>query len=197
MLYNFTNNPSIDNPLVPPFTNKSEVNNLQARSVGEDPTKLKPNPTEDNRKFEVSTSNELLGIDNNPLSGKFNLDKFNKAFDLTSSTDYARQKLIDAERLNRLQANIVPPPVIPIYELPISDILVNIKNTWFELLDDLLNQRFQLDTLTKNNRMFYIGITIFVTVALLYLFVMINEPTGQSNQNIKKIYHIYPRISAS
>lgn len=56
-----------------------------------------------------------------------------------------------------------------IYELNSFEIIIGIKNTWFGLLDDILDKKFDLDIITKSNRMFFIGITLIVVVFLLYI----------------------------
>jgi len=68
-------------------------------------------------------------------------------------------------------------------------------------LDDLLDQKFEIETFTKENRLFYIGITILFFTIILYLYTMIisDEEKNDSlskidpnaNQYVKKIYHIH------
>ena len=43
-----------------------------------------------------------------------------------------------------------------ITDLTVFEILIGIKDTWFGITDDLIHLRFNKQTFTKNNRLFYI-----------------------------------------
>jgi hypothetical protein len=51
-----------------------------------------------------------------------------------------------------------------IYEMSVGEILVGIKDTWFEILDDLLQQNFTLDIFTRGTRLFFIGLTLVLII---------------------------------
>ena len=55
-----------------------------------------------------------------------------------------------------------------IYNENIGRILINMKDELFDLLDDLIQNKIEIKTFTKNNRLFYIGI-LFVTLSIFLL----------------------------
>jgi hypothetical protein len=134
----------------------------------------------------------LAGIDN-PLNTpkKFNLAQFNKEFENQKDLNKEYQADVDLNRLNKLSSVEIK---TSLYDLSILDILVNTKNTWFNLMDDLLEQRFELATITKENRMFYIGVTILLFSIILYIYyIMSDEGDKTQTTSIKKVYHIYAK----
>lgn len=132
----------------------------------------------------------LSGIDVAPDSKKvFDLGKFNKVFERNKEIVKESQRINDLNKLNALSET---QERISLYNLSLFQIIVNTKDAWFNLLDDMLDQRFELATLTKNNRLFYIGITIVTIIIILYLYgMMSSEKTEKPVESIQKIYHIY------
>jgi len=142
----------------------------------------------------------LAGIDVTPNSKKqFDLGKFNIVFDRNKEIAKENQRISDLNKLNALAQD---KPKISLYNLSLYELIVNTKDAWFGLLDDLLDQRLELITFTKDNRLFYIGLTILIFSVILYLFMIImhddnNELTSDNNDksntksNTKTIYHIH------
>ncbi len=134
----------------------------------------------------------LSGIDVTPDSTKkIDLGKFNIIFERNKEVAKESQRLKDLEKLNALSQE---KQIISLYDLSLFDIIINTKNAWFNLLDDLLDQKIELSTFTKENRLFYVGLTIivFATVFYIYtLFIADDNPQKSSDNKTKKIYHIY------
>ena len=133
-------------------------------------------PTDDG--FVISTNNvqqlynssdDLAGID--VASKQFDLAKFNKAYDKNKAITDNKQKVIDNNKLNDLSREQTTH--VNFYDMSLYQIIINIKNTWFYLLDDLLDQKFEINIFTKENRLLYIGITIVFFTIVMYLFVII------------------------
>jgi hypothetical protein len=83
------------------------------------------------------------------------LAKFNNTF------DKAKDKL-KKYRNDNIIANK------PIYEYSVYEIFTGISNTWFGILDDLIS--FNLNNiLTRNNRLFFIGLTLIIICTLIYV----------------------------
>lgn len=120
-------------------------------------------------------------------SSNFDINKFNAEFERRKEEQTAKYRILDEARLAKL--NVAPPPK-KIYELSVGEIIIGVKDTWFNLLDDLLQKRFTLDTFTKNNRLFFIGLTVIVIVIIIYLYDMLTTDEPPKN-NIKEIHHIY------
>ena len=58
----------------------------------------------------------------------------------------------------------------PLYQKSIMELFIGLKNTWFDILDDILAGDFSINMITKNNRLFYIGLTIIIVAILLYIY---------------------------
>jgi hypothetical protein len=93
--------------------------------------------------------------------------------------------------LNRLQElqSINDEPSLN--ELTISELIVNTKDAWFGILDDLLDKQYEKETFTKDNRLFYVGITLIVFSAIIYIFISLNDNNNHSTNDKNIIYHIY------
>jgi len=98
---------------------------------------------------------------------RFDMDKFNREFEKTEEEQKQINKEKEEEKLEKLNTPKVETKKI--YQNTLYDILIGIKNTWLGILDDILNFQYNLETLTKNNRLFYIGITL-VIIALIVFF---------------------------
>lgn len=132
------------------------------------------------RVLNASTTNIVRDPDNKGIwnvegdnfideGGEVDLGKFNKVFDINRDVTKQNNLLRDIEFLDGLSER---EKRVSLYNLNIFDIMINTKNAWFGFLDDLLDQRFTLETITKNNRLFYIGLTIMIIACVLYLYVI-------------------------
>lgn len=141
----------------------------------------------------------LAGIDSAPnKTPRFDLGQFNIAFDRNKEIAKESQKINDLNKLNALSQETVHQSL---YDLSLFQIIINTKNAWFNLLDDLLDQNFELETFTKENRLFYIGLTLLLFTIILYLYEIIMTDASSSIQTSiqnpiqssepKIIYHIY------
>ena len=104
------------------------------------------------------------------LKKDFDLGKFNIVFSNNKKIVKQHQRLKDLEKLNELSQQ---KQHISLYDQNIYQILVNTKDTWFNLLDDLLDRQYHPSTFYKDNRLFYIGITIMFFSIILYLYAVI------------------------
>ena len=59
---------------------------------------------------------------------------------------------------------------IPLHQLSIGVILINTKDSLFELLDDLLQFKYNREVFTKNDKLFYIGIFLIIIVIFIFLY---------------------------
>jgi hypothetical protein len=119
----------------------------------------------------------------------FDIQKFNLDFDIDKDLQTQKSKAISDMRLSAL--NNQKPPEKKIYELSVGEILIGIKDTWFDILDDILQRQISFDIITKNNRLFYIGLTIVIIALIIYLYELLIEddmPDNSNKQEIKKYY---------
>jgi hypothetical protein len=92
---------------------------------------------------------------------------FNQKFDSYIEQKTNERKLKEQVQLYDLD-NIDNIQIQP-YELPLNKLLINFKNVWFELFDDLMNGTNPSNLFTTSN-FFYFGIT-FVVIFLLYIML--------------------------
>lgn len=93
---------------------------------------------------------------------------FNKKFDAFIEQQNEQRLLKQHAELGDLN-NIANMEIKP-YELPINKILINIKNTWFFMFDNIMNFNSPFTDFTLDD-IFYVGIT-FIVIALLYLLLV-------------------------
>lgn len=118
---------------------------------------------------------------------RFNLQEFNRDFE--RNIDLTRQSNIELEnqRLNQLNTQGLQMNQKP-YDKSISQMLIGIKDTWFDIIDDLLSDKFYTETFTKNNRLFYIGLTIVLLVIFIYLcYMLLDTSNNYDNSNGNRI----------
>ena len=101
--------------------------------------------------------------------GKLDIDHYNREFSQYSDKRKEEMKRVLAEKLDELNK---PKPVELIYDLSIGQIALNTKDAIFDILDDTVNLRFTSDILTKNNRLFYLGIILVLVACLLFLYML-------------------------
>ncbi len=114
----------------------------------------------------------------------FDVGKLNKQFDEQKAKDFENRKLAQEKKiaeLNKIE-------YVPIYKLTVSEILTGIKDTWFDFLDDLLQFDFTVNTFTKNDRLYYIGITLVIMCVFVYLYdfftdELFNKDKTKDNKN--------------
>lgn len=92
---------------------------------------------------------------------------FNQKFDSYIEQKTAERKLKEQVQLYDLD-NVENIQVQP-YELPLNKLLINFKNVWFELFDDVIAKKNPSDLFVVEN-FFYFGIT-FVVIFLLYIML--------------------------
>ena len=129
---------------------------------------------------------------------KFDLGKFNIEFEKNKGFVRENEKILDNIKLNKL-TNIAntETAIKPLKDLTIREIIINTKNAIFGIIDDIVRFRFEQEIFTKNNRMFYIGITIIFIVTIVYIYMMIkndNNHTKNTDKNklfTNNTYHVY------
>jgi hypothetical protein len=139
----------------------------------------------------MSKSNKSA-IKNAEPKSDFDLDKFNKEFVFKKELGEVQNRIQSKEKIDAL-TKAANKPKISLYNLSVAQIVIGIKDTWFGILDDLLAQKFNLVTLTKENRLFFIGLTmIFITTIIyLYNFFLDDEIVETNGATIIEKHYIY------
>ena len=100
----------------------------------------------------------------------FDSEQFNKDFDKNIKLQQEENNLKKLQKLNELNKEQEKPKL---YEQSVRDTLIKMKDIVYELLDDILQGRFNKNTLTKNNRMYYVGIFLLIVVMLLHFVELV------------------------
>ncbi len=140
----------------------------------------------------------------------FNPAKFNKAFDEDKAKKKIEIEKTEKERLAKLNK---PDVNKPLYQLSVGEIIIGVKNTFFDIIDDLFLGKYDLQIFTKDNRLFFIGITCLLFSVILYLYDYFtntktrnnSEYDGKTNtddnendnvnNNAFKVYHIHQLVN--
>lgn len=97
---------------------------------------------------------------------------FNKKFEdyIKKSTENRllneKVKLYDLDQINNIQ--IAP------YELPLNKLLINLKDVWFNFIDNIINYRNPFNNFTTTN-LFYYGISLISIYIMIIMLSVIFE----------------------
>lgn len=100
--------------------------------------------------------------------GKSGLDKFNRQFEQYKTQ---RKEIMSDEIQKKLDILNTPPQDLPAYDLSIGQIMINIKDTIFNITDDILRFDVTSDTFLKENRLFYLGLLFVIMACLIYMYL--------------------------
>jgi len=111
----------------------------------------------------------------NNSSGKMSAKKFNQMFDNTMEMQKQINQKNDQYRLSVLsqEANyqLINKPIL---QYTIDDYSSGYGTNMSEMMEELVNNKFQVSILTKDNRIFFIGITILIiAVGALILHILL------------------------
>jgi len=95
----------------------------------------------------------------------FDLYDFNKNFD--SYIEQQQKERLLNEKLKLTDLSTIESIKISPYQLPIDKIMINIKDTWFEIYDNLLKNKNPFSNFNED-KFFYIGISLII-IALIYI----------------------------
>lgn len=120
-----------------------------------------------------------------------NFDSRSGSFDFDTLKNYNAK--IAGDKFNLPQQELTYEK--PVYRQGFIELLINTKDAIFGILDDILNGNISPGILFKQNRLFYVGIVMFVIILGMYLFefiVKLNENKQKSsvpNSPVQQIVH--------
>jgi len=121
-------------------------------------------------------------------SGKFDVDKFNRDFDQYKSKRKNEMKDNIERKLDELNT---PPDETPPYNLSIGQIMINMKDAIFNIIDDLLNFKISWNILLKQNRLFYLGLMLIIIAVIFYLYLFFMAEGITQNNDQLKVTHVH------
>ena len=173
-----TNNNTINNknhyisiPTQPsPIIKKSDLNTEYKQELDSNITSIIDMKNMQNNNYAVPYTKNLTQTDRLYSNNEkfFDSKEFNKNFDKYIESQSKNRLINEQIKLNDLNS-ITNIKIYP-YQLPLNKILINIKNTWFNLFDNIItNNKIKFDF--NDDTIFYISITLIV-VALLYIILL-------------------------
>jgi len=154
---------NLSNPQISSNTNYEIHNPIQTHKVPLDTTTNFYDPTKQIVNNYLKTNTSMY--DN---KGKyFDSYLFNQKFDSYIKQKTEERKLKEQVQLYDLD-NIENIEIQP-YELPLNKLLINFKNIWFQLFDDIMDLKNPSYLFTTTN-FFYFGMT-FIVIFLLYIML--------------------------
>lgn len=111
----------------------------------------------------MSSQTQKSDFDTQSFNAEFEKDKLERKI---AEDKAMREKL---EELSKKEK------VVPIYEYSIAQTLVAIKDSWFDMLDDILQYNFSRELVTKDYRLYFIGITLIIVSVLLYTYTILTK----------------------
>lgn len=132
---------------------------------------------------------------------KFNSELYNDKYKSYIDDVKKRRKNANEKNMKNLIGtdNInIKPEYKPFYQLNLLEIALELKNTMFSILDDILAGNMTLDIILKDNRLFYVGLTILIIAIILYIYDYAIDPTNATNaivgeNGLVEIRHIYEK----
>ena len=123
----------------------------------------------------------------------FDIANFNKEFEEKQTKYSAIKSQTEKTNLNKLSREIKKKLL---HQLSIGEILINMKDTIFGIYTDFLFLDYK-DILTKENRLFYIGILLILIALIIkiisYIFLTY-EKKSNNESKIQYVYNIYKDI---
>jgi hypothetical protein len=98
------------------------------------------------------------------VSAHFDVNKFNKDFDDYLAKDKARREVTEQKYLD---AKTVVKREKLLHELTFFELMVNMKNAFFDILGEIVAGNIDKETFVKNNRLFYLGSILLIFVVSL------------------------------
>ena len=117
------------------------------------------------------------------------LQKFNKKFE--EEQEQRKMKIVEMEK-EKLRMLTSKKKIKNIHDLTLGEILVNTKNAYLDIIIELLSGDYKdgFSTIfTKENRIFYIGVSLLILSFFIYIlsFIFDSDSDNQSKQDTDKI----------
>lgn len=108
------------------------------------------------------------------VTQEFDVKQFNVKFDAMKTKVKEENMLTETKILNQL--NTSNSTSVPVYLQSPLDMMFNIKNTWFDIYDELILNGISINLFYSDLRLFYVGLTFILFALMLYsLRVFVDE----------------------
>ena len=134
-------------------------------------------------------------------SKNFDINDFNKHFD----DKLKQRKMKQLENIKQINEKNAIHNNILFYQEPFGTMMINTKDSFYETMDDIIKYGINHHVLTKNNRMFYIGVIIIFVISIIFIFdtILHNKDTDSDSTEAKvdvlsgleKLYKIFVELT--
>lgn len=109
------------------------------------------------------------------MSNKFEFDiaEFNKKFEQVMDERKKETENEEKNKLKKLESETEKKKTP--YNQTIGEILIGIKDTFIDIVHDILNGEFDSDLLLKKHRLYYIGISILLIVVIYSILNILDQ----------------------
>ena len=118
------------------------------------------------------------------VKNKFDNKAFNADFAKYMNQQKEEENRINIAKLKELNSEVYKKKI---GEMSFNEILIEWHQSLIGMLDDMINLRFQPNVLLRENRLFFMGITLIIVVILFYFFYWL---FFGFSQNIVKDEHV-------
>jgi len=132
--------------------------------------------------------NDVDGKEVKMAENEFDLAKFNKEFEEKKKINNERNTELEQQRLQFMNQEIKEKKA---YNSTIQEYAIGIKDTWFGIYDDLMQKDFSINVFNRDDRLFYVGLTIVIIVILVYILELFTSSDSQHDSNKYEIHHVY------
>ncbi len=135
--------------------------------------------------------------DNSNNLPSYSMNETEKSFASYISSDVSEEKINTLKELDKQGQIESSKKNRQFYDLTLLEIIIQLKNTWFGILDEILAGNFSMNILMKNDRLFYVGLTVLIIAIILYIYDYMIEPDNSlekilgGGSGIVEIRHIY------
>lgn len=128
------------------------------------------------------------------VKGQFDVNKFNIDFQEATKKLQEEEKIKETQKLQQLNKIEY---VKKISDMTFREMLITWKESLLGFLNDLLHLRINKDLFTHEYRLFFLGITLLLSVILFYGIhrLFIKSKINDRNNKIINEYHIFSHLT--
>ena len=142
------------------------------------------NQEENNLNQEEDNLNQEEDILNQEGEQEIFLQKFNKEFE--EEQEIRKKRIVDFEK-KKLRSKNYNSKMKNIHDLTLGEILINTKNTYMDIISELISLDYKdgiAAIFTKENRIFYIGVSLLILSFFIYIISFIFSSDDKNKEHL-------------
>jgi len=102
----------------------------------------------------------------------FDVNEFNADFDKYLEEEKNKREVKEQRFLEAKDFEKKPKKI---HELSLFEIMINMKNSVFDVIDDIVSMNISSDTFLKDNNLLYLGLLFFIFGITLYILDKVSD----------------------